>query len=555
MLIDGYPEGSDLTIINDYYVKPGKEIVYDSNGYEREQWTKDYIVLVYRDNKTGEKKHHIIKEPDYHYYIAKPDKKWPHLFNPSDNTPYPQYFAEKKDLIPQTTKYRNLEKDIFEKLGLKSDFDILKSNGDREGIRSIHKDPRIFMSDCNIEDHYRFLFGREYTNNPVTLHKGFFDIEVDSKFAAGDFPELGECAVNCISYMDAKLNKVFTFILRDKNNPLIEEFENQVNDKLIKDFRDFIISTVGGPKKGAHFNLTDLNIELMFYDSEIKLIADFFAKVHECGPDFCLGYNMSNFDMPYLIQRIINLGYNPLDVVCDKRYPKEFRTAYHFIDQTNHNNLNKRTDFTNISGDVVWIDQLIQFASKRSAKYGSFTSFKLDDIAYATAGVRKLDYHHITTDISQLPYLNFYIFVLYNIMDTICQHCIEVDAKDMDYLFNKCVQNNTTYSKAHRQTTYLINRFIAEYDKKDYVIGNNMNTSNEEPDKFAGALVGNPLDINTYSLVSINGVPVMLSDNTIDEDFKSLYPSIAMQNNTAPNTQMIKKISLTKISIVELVSL
>lgn len=537
MLIDSYPEGSDLTIINDYYIKPGKEIVYDSNGYEREQWTKDYMVIVYRDNVKGTKGHFIIKEPDYHYYIAKPDKKWPHLFNESDNTPYPQYFAEKKDLIPQTTKYRNLEKDIFEKMGLKSDYDILRANGDRDGIKQIHKDPRIFMSDCNIEDHYRFLFGKDYTNSPVTLHKGFYDIEVDSKFMAGDFPELGECPVNCISYMDAKLNKVFTFILRDKNNPLIEEFEKQVNNKLLDDYRNFIIDTVGGPKRAKHFNLTNLEIELKFYDSEIKLIADFFETVHSIGPDFCLGYNASNFDMPYLIQRVINLGYNPLDVMTDKRYPKEARVVYHYIDQKNANNLNKRTDFTNISGDVVWIDQLIQFASKRSAKYGSFTSFKLDDIAYMTAGVRKLDYHHITNNIAELPYLNFYIFVLYNIMDTICQHCIEYDAKDMDYLFNKCVQNNTTYAKAHRQTVYLINRFIADYDKKGYIIGNNMNTNNEEPDKFAGALVGDPKQINSYSLLSIGGVPVMIADNTIDADFKALYPSITMQNNIAPNTQ------------------
>ena len=538
MLIEGYPEGSDLTLINCFYIKPQKEIVYDNNGYEREQWTKDYMVIIYKDNKNGTKGHYIIKEPEYHYYIAKPDKKWVHLFDESNNTPYPQYFAEKEDLIPVTTKYRNLEKDIFTKLGLASEFSVLKANGDRDSIRSIHKDQRIFMSDCSIEDHYRFLFSKEYTNSPINIHKGFFDIEVDSRYIAGDFPELGEAPVNCISYMDDKFNSVHSFILRNKNNPLIEEFEKQVSDKLINDFRNFIIDAVGGKKKAKGFNLDNLQINLHFYDSEIKLISEFFETVHKMSPDFCLGYNMSNFDMPYLIQRIINLDYNPLDIIPDKSFPREARSVYHFIDQKNANNLNKRTDFTNISGHEVWIDQLIQFASKRSAKYGSFTSFKLDDIAYATAGIRKLDYHHITTNIAELPYLNFYTFVLYNIMDTICQHCIEWNAKDMDYLFNKCIQNNTTYAKAHRQTVYLINRFITEYDKKGYVIGNNMNTDNEKPDKFQGALVGNPKKISNYSLISINGIPVMISDNNIDEDFKALYPSIAMQNNTAPNTQI-----------------
>ena len=161
---------------------------------------------------------------------------------------------------------------------------------------------------------------------------------------------------------------------------------------------------------------------------------------------------MSNFDMAYIIERVIVLGFDPTQILCDDNYPDEAKMVYHYIDERNKNLLNKRTDFTLISGDVVWIDQLLQFAQKRSAKYGSFDSFKLDDIGHMVADVKKLDYHHITHNISELPYLNYRIFVLYNMMDTVVQHCIESKSKDLEYLFNKCLINSTTYAKGHRQT-------------------------------------------------------------------------------------------------------
>ena len=532
-------KGRDYSILNNYYIRSYKKEIQDpETGEIKEKWTKDYMIIVYRDNTNGGKRFHIIESPKYMYYLAVKGKKWPHVFNEADNTPYPEYFTSKENVTAFFVKYKDLEKDIFEKLGMKDEYNFLKANGDWKGIKDIHKDPRVFMSDMGIEDHYRFLFSRMFQNNIFPLHKSYFDIEVDGKYQAGDFPELGECPINCISYFDDNLSKVFTFILRNKANPLIEEFEKSINSQLFVEFRDFIIDTVGGLKNAKRYNLLNLDFQLMFFDNEIDLIGSFFKTVHEIGPDFCEGYNMSTFDMPYIIQRIMNLGYDPCDVMCDPRYPKEAKMVYHFIDQKNKNQFNKRTDFTMISGNVVWIDQMLQFAQKRSAKYGSFDSFKLDDIGNMISGVKKLDYHHITNMIEELPYLNFRIFILYNIMDTVVQHCIENKTKDLEYIFNKCLINNTTYAKGHRQTVYLINRFASEYDKKGFVIGNNMNRDNEKPDKYAGALVADPILVNDYSKLVINGQPCMIFDNDIDMDYTALYPSDTMQGNMAPNTQI-----------------
>lgn len=533
MLIEGYPEGSDISIINIFYVKSEKQEVYDGNGYARDVWTKDYLVIVYRDNITQQKKHQIIIEPEITYYIS----------NEDDVKPYPRYFVSKDNVHPVKTKYKDLEKSIFTELGMLDEYKMLKANSDYKSIKNIHKDPRVFMSDINIEDYYRFLFSNEYPNNNFKIHKAFFDIEVDGKYQAGDFPELGEVPINAVSLYDDKLNKVFSFLLRDNDNPLIEEFEKSLiydSKTVFGKMYDFIIDAVGGKKKAKSFNMIGLEIGIYFFDNEIDLVNALFEKIHSISPDFCLGYNMSNFDMAYIIQRVINLGYDPKDILCDKRYPREYRTVKHFIDLNNKNQLNKRSDYTVISGEVVFVDQLLQFAQKRSAKYGSFDSFKLDDIGYMVAKVKKLSYAHITHNISELPYLNYYIFVLYNIIDTVVQHCIECKGKDIEYLYSKCAMNNTSYGKCHRQTVYLMNRFVKEYYKSGYIIGNNMNRDNEEPEKYAGAIVGDPTLLNDYSKLKINGVPSMIVDNTIDEDFKSLYPSCTNQCNMAPNTQIGK---------------
>ena len=181
---------------------------------------------------------------------------------------------------------------------------------------------------------------------------------------------------------------------------------------------------------------------------------------------------------------------------------------------------------------------MIQYASRRKAKIGSYKSFKLDDIGLKEAGVHKLDYSHLTHSVVELPYVDFKTFVLYNIMDVIVQKCIEEKCHDIEYIFAKCVTNNTVYQKGHRQTVYLVNRMAASWYKMGYIIGNNGNKDNEKPPKYLGALVGNPDNTNSYSKMSIDNRVIWVCENLVDYDFKSLYPSIMREFNIAPNTQI-----------------
>ena len=166
----------------------------------------------------------------------------------------------------------------------------------------------------------------------------------------------------------------------------------------------------------------------------------------------------------------------------------------------------------------------------------------MDYVGQITAGVRKLDYSHITRKIAELPYKNYYIFVFYNIMDTMVQKCIEHKVGDIDFLYNKCIMNNTRYAKAHRQSVYLVNRGVKEFEEDGYIIGCNVNKWNVKTG-FPGAYVADPKLISDNPKIKINGNPVTICDNLNDFDYKRLYPSIYFENNISPDT-MIGKLFL-----------
>ena len=95
------------------------------------------------------------------------------------------------------------------------------------------------------------------------------------------------------------------------------------------------------------------------------------------------------------------------------------------------------------------------------------------------------------------------------------------------------LNNDTRYSKCHRQTVYLANRARKYFYNMGYILGNNCNTG--EAVSYMGALVGDPTHNSNYAKVKENGQVYNLVDNSDDFDFKALYPSTTRENNMAPD--------------------
>lgn len=506
-LLKKYPEGSDITVMNMNY-----RYAHKNDDGSR---SPDTMTIVIKDNTNGKKDHITIKNPKYRFGVIENKA----LYTNKNGEEYNLLFVDEKDVKYMEVPYNQITKVIAQITGKEGYYNDAISVGDRDALRKLHKEPSIMNSDQDIEDHYRVEFAKLYKNSIEKLHKSYYDIEVDIKNISGDFVQPGEAPINAISFLDDVYNKVHTFLLRQPENPLIEQMEKLYKSGVINQeyISNFIKESVGGYKKWIRLGLEHTEYNLYWFDDEITMLVAFFSLVHKYDPDFIEGWNSSDFDLRYILARIEALGMDPVEVVCDYNWPED-KYIKHYVDMNHKNEFAERGDYTFISGNTVWMDQMIQYCSRRKAKMGSMGSTKLDVIAENVAGIHKLDYSHITTDIAKLPYLDYITFVLYNIMDVICQKGIENKTNDLEYIFSKCIINNTSYRKGHRQTVYLINRFTKEWDGLNYIIGNNCNKWNSKPEKFAGALVGKPENTSAYSKIHVNGIPILVCDNLVDFD-------------------------------------
>ena len=515
-MLKNFKEGSNITLLNTLRFNKA-----DDNGKFAE-----YITLIYKDRDTGLKYQETIKDPDYEYYVVDPDRR----------VDYNRLFIEKENAHKIVVKHKDLEKDIAKRINASDFYYENIKNGNRRENQKLHLHPDIFMSDMNIEDHYKFRFSNLYNNTPCTITKSFFDIEEDTIDIDG-FPQPGQCPINAISLILQEQKAIYVFLLRNLNNPQIEEFEKTVNDgSIFQELNQFVINAVGGPAAARKYSI-NFSFNFMFYDQEeeINLIADLFNAINNFKPDYVLAWNMA-FDMVHIIERIRKLGYAPEDIICHEDFKE--KVAEYRVDERNLNNNAERGDYALISSYSTFMCQMIQFDSRRKGQ-SKFAQSNLDYIGENVAKVKKLDYKHITTDISLLPYKSYKTFVFYNIMDTIVQYCIEVVTNDIGYIVQKSILNNTRISKGHRQTVYLTNRAAKEFYNDGFIIGNNVNKFNQKPEeKYPGAFVADPEKLNSYSKLEIHGRVVDIFQYLVDFDYSSLYPSIIRQFNIAANTQI-----------------
>lgn len=516
-LIGQYPKGYELSLLNTIYHYPYKD---------KGQWQPGAIDLIIKDNVSGEKFLETIVNPSYEYYLL------------LDNKVIPDYtleYAMKEDCKCVIVPYQQLQKDIAERLGVLNQFYDNLRNGNRDANKRLcNYNPRVLMSDMDIEDNIRFQFAHTYANPYMKPTKSYLDIEADTINCKGDFVELGECPINAVSFIDDQSLVIHSFLLRNDKNPLIAKFEAESKSSALhRRLKSFLIDAVGGPDQAEKYRVNKMEVEFHFYDEadELTMLKHLFNYINNIKPDFVLAWNMA-FDVPYIIQRIINLGENPKNVMCHPDF--RYKEVKYMIDERNQFKYEERNDFAKISSYSVWLDQMIHFASRRKGQ-AAIANYKLDYIGQITCGVKKLDYSHITRNLAELPYKDYETFVFYNIMDTIVQYCIEYKVNDIDSAYNNVLLNNTRWSKIYRQTVYLKNRAAKFYYANDFIIGNNVN-ANTPKVSFPGAFVADPKLNSDYSKRRINGRPVSIFDNLDDFDYKSLYPSITSEFNMSRST-------------------
>lgn len=519
-----YAPDSDLTIMNLFYKYQDK----DPSGKR----TRDYATLIYKDNQTGRKYHQTFYEPNYTYYLAKPEIQI---------EDYNMHFIEIEKTNPVTCKWNELYKSIAEETG---NLDLFKDNiknGNYMANRLFLTHPRVFGADMPILNYMRIEFNSNYQNPVCPITIGFFDTEADGINADSDDLVIGRDPTIMISMFFTGTNTMYSFIRRDSNNPLIEELEIGLQndfESYKQKFKDYIKFDLGSDEKIKKYGLSDINLSVGFFDTELDMILSFFEHVKKLSPDFLMAWNMS-YDMPQLITRLQANGVDPASVICDQDFENKF--CNYIVDERNRNEPEERCDFADIASYTTYLDQMILYASRRKGQ-SAVSSFSLDNIGTKECNVQKLDYHDITTNITKFPYLDFERFWIYNLMDVVVQVCIEMQTGDLRYVFNNVIEMHTPYQKIFRQTVYLSTKAYDFYKNHEgVIIGENINKFGEKPtEKFGGAFVADPTKLSNHNKIKANGKYINKFNNGNDFDYKRLYPSLLQEFDMAPNTQVGK---------------
>lgn len=523
-LIPKYPLGSDLVVIDTVYR-------YGRRDEETGSYSKDFMTILYKDNITKQKGITFIEEPEYFYYVLKDEVETPS---------YRKFFETKDHLKQVICKYNSLTKSIAQSIG-ELDYYNKQIKIDRRATNAyFQQNTRVFESDIPITDFYRMRFAEQYKNTETPITRAYLDIEVDNKLSDTPFPTDGNCPINAVSYLDHDKKELTTFLLNQSDiNPLIQPFIDSFdNDSFNQEFMKLLTDTLGGQDKVEYYQLQNLKTRVLMYDDELVMLNDLFGYINHEQPDFVLAWNMA-FDIPFIIDRIKRLGVDPKEIICPQNIPAKYKRCSYNIDQRAvATEFAEKGDYADITSYSVYLDQLIQFASRRKGR-AKFRSYSLDSIGDEVAGVRKLDYHDIAANIQDLPYNDYRTFVKYNMMDVIVQYCIEFKSEDIPYIFNKALLNGTQYRKVHRQTVYLTNRASIMFKGfGDFVLGNNNNKYKDHSNvkSYEGAFVAEPTKVADSIKDNINGRPIMRASNAVDFDFTRLYPSIQQEYNMAPNT-------------------
>jgi DNA polymerase elongation subunit (family B) len=509
----------DIMLINVIYNQPSAQT----------NWV-DSIDVIYKDLSNNKKYLETIINPTMDVYFTKPEFR---------NYDYPKYTMPIEQLEIKNISCKNATRDIAKIAGGKfaEYYRQCVETKNRKAMKNLHKYKYVMASDYDPESYYRIQFSCHYLNDkPKPITKLYSDIEVDGINIEG-FVSDGVAPINAITLIDETTKKCFTFALRNEKNPQIQELEDNIEAFKHECHKMFDES----------YGAFEYNI--LFYDEkdEIIMLKDYFNLIHTLKRDFIMFWNM-NFDANYLMDRITELGYNPADIMCHPDFPT--KRCYYYADKKNFAVKMKKDAFT-ISDYTTWIDQMILYAQIRKGQ-SELGSVKLNIIGKKELGDEKLDYSE-EANIKTLPYVNYQKFLLYNIKDVLLQFGIERKTSDLDNLYTRSILNSVAYKKVFSQTALLRNRCYVDYLKQGYVIGNNINLDynkdwdsddDEDDEKFAGALVGDPVLNSSKNGMVVNGVRnKYIRKYVIDFDFSSLYPSIKIAHNIAPHT-LVGKISL-----------
>lgn len=529
----------------------------------RRENVTDKLYIIWKDLDTNEKHLIIQEEPMYKMYFEKPEYR--------DHT-YPKNNVPIDTTTPCVVKYKDRIYAIADDMGPsgRDKINEIFQLGNYKDLDKFYAYPYVYGADYDIRVFNRYHWKKMYNNGrDKHLRKGFMDIEVDSLESIG-LPNPIINPIDLISLCDVDEKTMYTFVLTGvdykekdlsgltKEQKAYEERKKElyagrlIQQENVKNNKEKLYEEI---HKEFDESYKGFKYKVLFYDSEIQMIAHFFQLVNKLKLDIIGIWNIS-FDIPYIIERIKALGYDPEFIIPHPDFPTK---ECWFKKDKNHFEIKNKTDFFHVTSYTVFVDQMVTYAAIR--KGGSeLRSVSLSNIARKEIGDEKLDYSDFG-NIKTVSYNNFLKYIIYNIKDVLLQHGIEEATTDFDTLYLYSYENMTPYEDVFKQTVTLRCIQYEEFMNEGLIPGQNINKifynrdknnkfdddgnpieTDEDDEGFEGALVGDPTLIEHFGMNLFGRKSRSVFKYSIDLDMAAFYPNSIIAHNIDPSTLIFKVI-------------
>lgn len=248
---------------------------------------------------------------------------------------------------------------------------------------------------------------------------------------------------------------------------------------------------------------------------EVDLLLQFLDRWSAIDPDVITGWNITKFDIPYLIRRIRRVV---SDDLAKKLSPwrlireKTYRSAY--------------SNKEEIDYELVGIANLDYLELYRKFTYSNQESYKLDYIAEQELGEKKIDYKQYGT-LHNLYAQNFELFIDYNIHDVRLVEKLDDKLKMIELVYAMAYDAKANLVDAFTSVRFwetIINNYLMER----MIVPPIRRHQSDSAASLRGAFVKDP--------------KLGLSKWTASFDLNSLYPRLIMMYNISPDT-FVKKLS------------
>lgn len=264
------------------------------------------------------------------------------------------------------------------------------------------------------------------------------------------------------------------------------------------------------------------NTKYILCENEKDLLEKFLKLWTYCKPNIVTGYNVTGYDIPYIVNRISKvLGFEVAKTLSPWNLikPKTIKT--------------KQWDIKTF--DIYGIDVLdYQLLYEKYVPNSNLENKKLDTIANYELGTKKLDYSEYGT-LHKLYKNDYQKFIAYNFKDVEIVNGLDDKLKLIELVVNIAYDAKINFSDVAYQVRIWENIFYTNLIKKNIIFPARKTHSKDS--KYRGAFV--------------KEAQTGFFDWVVSFDVNSLYPSLLVQHNISTETLKNDIVNVTVESMLE----